>query len=82
MNLIQEKRSGDSAIPPNIEALLTDMQQRSLRRIENFGWQLKFVRQPRFEPPIVVVENATGVNIGILEQDGGVNMRPLITLRD
>jgi hypothetical protein len=29
-----------------------------------------------------VVENSTGVNIGVLEEDGGVNLSPRIILRD
>ena len=82
MTLLQEQRDGRPAIPENALDLLTDMQKAALRRIENFGWTLKFIRQPSFEPPLVVVENSTGVNIGVLEEDGGVNLSPRIILRD
>jgi hypothetical protein len=82
MIIIQEQRKAHSVIAGNALGLLTDMQKASLRRIENFGWALKFIRQPSFEPPLVVVENSTGVNIGILEEDGGVNLSPRIILRD
>ncbi len=80
--MIQEKRVGVEAVPTNLSELLTDMQRISLRRIENFGWQIKFIRRPRFQPPVVVVENTTGMNIGVLEEDGEVNLRPAIVLRD
>ncbi|WP_051171007.1 hypothetical protein [Spongiibacter marinus] len=80
--MIEEKRVGAEPVPHNLTELLTELQRTSLRRIENFGWQIKFIRRPRFQPPVVVVENTTGMNIGILEEDGGVNLRPAISLRD
>ncbi|MBM7421855.1 hypothetical protein [Spongiibacter marinus] len=80
--MIDEKRVGAEPVPHNLSELLTELQRTSLRRIENFGWQIKFIRRPRFQPPVVVVENTTGMNIGILEEDGGVNLRPAISLRD
>ncbi|MAK45242.1 MULTISPECIES: hypothetical protein [unclassified Spongiibacter] len=80
--MIEEKRVGAEPVPHNLSELLTELQRTSLRRIENFGWQIKFIRRPRFQPPVVVVENTTGMNIGILEEDGGVNLRPAISLRD
>lgn len=82
MTRIQEQRNERAALPENALELLTDMQRIALRRIENFGWTLKFIRQPSFEPPLVVVENSTGVNIGVLEEDGGVNLSPRIVLRE
>ena len=83
MDVTQEKRSATrSAVPENALSMLTDSQKVALRRIENFGWQLKFIRQPSFEPPLVVVESSTGVNIGVLDEDGGVNMNPQIILRN
>ena len=82
MEVIQEKRRATrGAAPENALSMLTDLQRIALRRIENFGWQLKFIRQPSFEPPLVVVESSSGVNIGVLDEDGGVDMNPRITLR-
>lgn len=80
--MMEEKRIGTEPVPANLEELLTDSQRAALRRIENFGWQIKFIRRPRFQPPLVVVENTTGMNVGVLEEDGGVNLRPAICLRD
>ena len=80
--MMEEKRISVEPVPANLEELLTDSQRAALRRIENFGWQIKFIRRPRFQPPLVVVENTTGMNVGVLEEDGGVNLRPAICLRD
>ncbi|MEX1668704.1 hypothetical protein AB4876_07260 [Zhongshania guokunii] len=82
MDMTQEKRRAEPPVPENAMDMLTDLQKIALRRIENFGWQLKFIRHPSFEPPMVVVENSTGVNIGVLEEDGGVNLNPRIVLRN
>jgi hypothetical protein len=82
MDRIHEKRKATPGVPDDVLTILTDMQKIALRRIENFGWQLKFLRHPSFEPPLVVVENSTGLNIGVLEEDGGVNLNPQIVLRD
>ena len=82
MDRMHEKRRATPEVPDDVLTMLTDMQKIALRRIENFGWQLKFIRHPSFEPPLVVVENSTGINIGVLEEDGGVNLNPQIVLRD
>ncbi len=82
MDMTQEKRRAEPPVTENAMDMLTDLQKIALRRIENFGWQLKFIRHPSFEPPMVVVENSTGVNIGVLEEDGGVNLNPRIVLRN
>ncbi|EIF42015.1 hypothetical protein DOK_16468 [gamma proteobacterium BDW918] len=82
MDMTHDKRKAAPGVPDNALSTLTDLQKIALRRIENFGWQLKFIRHPSFEPPLVVVENSTGVNIGVLEEDGGVNLNPQIILRD
>lgn len=82
MDRMHDKRRATPEVPDDVLTMLTDMQKIALRRIENFGWQLKFIRHPSFEPPLVVVENSTGINIGVLEEDGGVNLNPQIVLRD
>lgn len=79
--MIDEKRQREPAVPDNVEVLLTGPQRVALHRVENFGWQLKFVRRPRFESPVVVVENSTGANIGTLEENGDINLNPRVQLR-
>lgn len=80
--MIDEKREREPAVPSNIDVLLTEPQRVALHRVENFGWQLKFVRRPRFESPIVVVENVTGASIGTLEENGDINLNPCVHLRN
>ena len=83
--MLSEKRGdGDdsAAGDQSGRALLTDLQLSALARLENFGWRLKFVRQPKRAPPVVVVENTYGINFGILDANGSVIFNPPISLRD
>jgi hypothetical protein len=78
----REKRKGEKPIPDNLDDILSDDQTLTLRQIERFGWQLKFVRRPVFQQPIPVVVNADGTQIGVLEEDGRLNLNHDIKLRD
>ena len=78
----REKRTGEKPVPDRPEEVLNQMQMRALRQIEGFGWRLGFVRKPLFQEPVPVVFSAEGDKIGILEQDGRINMEPDIELRE
>lgn len=60
---------------------LSELQVLALRRIESFGWKLQFIRRPLFQEPVPVVASGDGMKIGILEEDGRINMEPDIKLR-
>lgn len=77
-----DKRMGMPAIPHNYEKLLTSSQMVALRSIEGYGWSLHFVRREGLEVPLPVIKGADGVAIGIIDEDGNINMNPDITLRD
>ena len=77
-----DKRMGMPPIPPNYEKLLTASQMVALRSIEGFGWSLKFVRREGLPVPIPVITGADGVAIGVIDEDGNINMKPDITIRD
>jgi hypothetical protein len=77
----QDKRKGDEPVPQNATSLLNDLQTLALHQIEGFGWQLQFIRRPMFEDPVPVVIHSDGKQIGVLEQDGRINMEPDIKVR-
>lgn len=77
-----EKRKGVKPVPDRLEDVLNEMQMRALHQLERFGWQLRFVRKPLFQEPVAVVFSAEGDKIGVLEDDGRINMEPDIKLRD
>ena len=77
-----EKRSSDMPVPDNINDYLTDAQFAELHHIESFGWTLKYVRRPLFQERVVVVINPDGSSIGILEEDGRLNLESNIDTRE
>ena len=77
----KEKRKGDRPIPGNLEDLLNLMQQITLGEIGKFGWELRFVRMPPFQEAVPVVFSGDGDQIGVLEEDGRLNLQPNIEYR-
>jgi hypothetical protein len=77
-----EKRKGVKPVPDRLDDVLNEMQMRALHQLERFGWQLRFVRKPLFQEPVAVVFSAEGDKIGILEDDGRINMEPEIEVRE
>lgn len=80
--MTNEKRKGQDPIPDHLDSYLNEAQMDQLHTIERFGWKLKFVRRPPFQQVVVVVANQDGSSIGILEEDGRVNLEPDIIIRD
>ena len=78
----KEKRTGEEPVPDNAIEMLNPVQVLALRRIESYGWQLQFIRRPLFQDPVPVVIDADGKKIGILEEDGRINMEPDIKVRE
>lgn len=76
-----ERRGNKVAIPPNLTTVLTRDQSVALRKVENFGWKLAFVRQPLFETAIAVVVSPDRQRYAVLESDGELNMNPQIIIR-
>jgi len=77
-----EKRSGLAPVPRNLADILNELQLISLRQIENFGWQLHFVRRPLFQDPVVVIVSAEGDRFGTLEADGRIEIKHQFDIRD
>ena len=77
----KEKRKGEWPIPDNLDGVLNVMQQVTLGEIGKFGWELRFVRTPLFQEAVPVVFSADGDQIGVLEEDGRLNLHPNIEHR-
>ena len=77
-----DKRKGEKPIPDNVKDYLNDDQLGKLTAIERFGWTLKYIRRPLFMERVVVVMNPDGSSIGILEEDGRLNLEPDIETRE
>ena len=76
-----ERRKHDETRNAKSLSLLNTEQALTLHRIESFGWTLEFVRQPLFEQSVPVVIGADGKTIGIIEQDGNLNVNTDVDVR-
>ena len=65
-----------------LRALLNDDQRLTLADLERFGWELKFVRRPMFQPSVPVVFDADRRSWAVLEADGTLNHSPAFKIRD
>lgn len=81
-SLVDDRRGNQKAIPIDLARYLNQLQLVALHSLENFGWHLWFVRRPLFMQPIVVVTNKDASELAVLEEDGSVNMRPSLQLRN
>ena len=75
-----DKRKGDSPIPLNLKHYLSSEQIKSVRHMEVFGWQLKFVRRSS-GTPVVVVSSKETMAYAVLEQDGTINTHIDLVIR-
>lgn len=65
-----------------LEKELNDSQLTTLRNIETFGWELKFIRRPLFQKPIPVVFDGSRQRFAVIEEDGTLNENPTISIRE
>lgn len=77
-----ERRDRIAPVPDDYENQLTPMQLMALRNIAGFGWELRFIRRYGVDIPIPVVYSGEGQRIGVIEEDGKLNLEPDIKLRE
>jgi len=77
-----ERRASEKESAARLRALLNEDQLMTLVELEQFGWSLKFVRRPMFQPSIPVVIDADRKRYAVLEADGTLNENPGFTIRD
>lgn len=57
-------------VPENLSGMLSNEQKIALNQKQQFGWFVKFVRRPLFQPPEVVLSNPDGSEFLYLDADG------------
>ncbi len=77
-----EKRTGQPPVPPNYRNVLSPDQMMTLRQLENFGWEVAFVRRPSQHEKVIVVSSTAQRRIGVLDNDGQLNLEPDIRIRE
>ena len=74
-----ERRMRMPPIPDDFLSLITNEQKIALHQKQQFGWFVKFVRRPLFQPIEVVLSNPDGSEFLMLEDDGAT--RPFFNVR-
>ena len=76
---VAERRMRMAPIPDDFFSLITHEQRIALNQKQQFGWFVKFVRRPLFQPIEVVLSNPDGSEFLILETEGIA--RPFFNVR-
>ncbi|MET0288959.1 MAG: hypothetical protein ABW178_04970 [Pseudoxanthomonas sp.] len=80
----QAERRQPSPSASNAEQLRRDLssaQLRALQTLEQFKWELKFVRRPLFLEPVPVMVDRDGLKYAVIRADGSVDDAPRLKLR-
>lgn len=77
----QDRRKSAQCLGQALERELNPMQLATLRELEHFGWELKFIRKPLFQPVVPVVFDGDRSHYAVLEPDGALNEHPSIRIR-
>lgn len=79
--IAKERRQTSEHGPSALESNLNSEQLMTLRRMESFGWELKFVRKPLFQTPVPVMFDGDRKRYAVLEEDGSLNEEPDFEIR-
>lgn len=78
----RERRQDGTKATAALRAQLNEEQLMTLRDLERFGWELKFIRRPPFQDAIPVVIDGDRKSLSILKPDGSLEDNPAIKLRE
>lgn len=76
-----ERRQRQAAIPAHLEQVLNALQLQTLHQMENFGWELEFIRRPLFAPVVPVLLHHDNQHVAVIRDDGELDTEPEIELR-
>lgn len=78
------QRTGQSPIPDNYIEMLSNEQLLAIKKLEEFGTKLWFIRRPISQDTVTVVRcsDSTDCNYAIVELDGSLNKDHGLTIRD
>ena len=72
----RERRQDRTAQSAVLREQLNEDQQMTLRDLERFGWELRFVRRPPFQDTIPVVVDGDRKSFSVLKADGSLEDDP------
>jgi hypothetical protein len=75
------RRRGEAAVPDNYKERLSEEQIAALRKLESFGWTIKFLRRPQFQDIEVVLIHSNGKSFALLSRDGELDQKTKVSVR-
>lgn len=78
----KERRHDEKAYATALRRELNEAQRATLSELERFGWELKYIRRPIFQPIIPIVFDGDRKTFAVLEADGTLNEHPSFNIRD
>ena len=76
-----DRRKSLNPLTATMNRGLNAVQAATLAELEHFGWELKFVRRPLFQPIVPVVFDPGRTHYAILRADGTLDEHPAIAIR-
>ena len=76
-----ERRNSPHHSCRELRRQLNEAQRDALGELERYGWELKFIRRPLFQPIIPVLLDPDRKAYAILEEDGRLNAQPPFVIR-
>lgn len=81
MSTKERRRAVSPEDAAKLKADLMPAQLATLQTMEQFGWQLRFVRRPLFQAPIPILFSKDGSRFVVLEADGTIDENPGFKIR-
>ena len=76
-----ERRREEHLAAIKLRSELNAEQRLTLSELERFGWELKFIRRPPFQPSIAVVFDGDRKTYAVLRADGTLDENPEFVIR-
>lgn len=77
----QERRKGAPTSRRGLRDALNEDQRATLSELERYGWELRFLRWPLFQPSVAFLYDQNRDRYVVLEEDGNVNESHGYTIR-
>jgi len=79
--VFQENRGKQQAVPDNPEMYVTRLQLSRIINMENFGWELFFIRRANPAEAVIVMHLPDSGKTAVIEKDGSINMAHGLAIR-
>lgn len=76
-----EKRGKQPAVPDNLRLYLNRAQLASIKKLEDFGWELFFIRRSNPAEMLTVMYLSRSRETAVIEQDGTINRAHGVVVR-